>query len=164
MALPEGAFIVGCFSPATPSAVRRILEVQENLRAQSEPVHVLFFGRGTETVGLGGDLEEEEVSRAVACCDVGLLLYPDGVSAHRTSAMTFLSHGIGLITNEGPLTEGFWREKGVAIFSEDSVDALTRTLKAIRKSSSAQGSRGKEVYESEFALAATFNRFAELGL
>jgi glycosyltransferase involved in cell wall biosynthesis len=65
-----------------------------------------------DRVSASGILEPAALSAQLQACDVMLQPYSDGISARRTTAVALLAHGVPFVSNEGRLTEPFWRESG----------------------------------------------------
>jgi glycosyltransferase involved in cell wall biosynthesis len=79
-----------------------------------------------------GSISEEAVSEHLAAVDLLAQPYPDGISARRTSTMASLALGQAIVTNDGELTEPFWRETdAVRLVATTSPAAMAEAVLAL---------------------------------
>ncbi len=93
-----------------------------------------LLARNPELSGLlhaTGGLNDRDLSRHVAACDLMVQPYPDGVSSRRTSVMLALSHGIPTVTNFGASTERCWGEGAVALCDGYDARSLAQTAERL---------------------------------
>ena len=118
-----GRRAIGYFGTANPLVFERQRDMFRALIARRPDVQIVLIGRDSERLaspGPGGDplptdrvlalgeRDAAEISAWVQCCDVFVQLYPDGLSARRTTAMALLEHGAVMVTSSGARTEAFW--------------------------------------------------------
>ncbi len=146
------------------------------LLAMREEVSMLLIGSGSDEfrdrllaasphlrlrVHATGHLGAEDVSRAVAACDVMLQPYPDGVDSRRTSALVGLSHGIPTVTTRGRRTEALWQESGAAaLVAEDAGCALAQAVAKLLDDAVERtrlGAAGASLYRERFDLSRTIS-------
>jgi glycosyltransferase involved in cell wall biosynthesis len=101
------------------------------------------------------------VSAALHACDLVVQPYPDGVTTRRTSVMAALANGLPVVTTEGALTEGVWRDAaGVELVRASDPAALAAATVALLHDAEARralGIRGRRLYDERFALEHTLN-------
>ena len=139
--LSKGTKIVRAFSgtcgalivPLLRAAMRQILSADPN-RA------MLIVGRGSEAfvreldedsvlrgrVIATGELEPLQIAAHLLACDVLVQPYPDGVSSRRTTIMAGLALGVPVVTNEGHLSDPWWRDCGAVELREGRTSSSTR--------------------------------------
>ncbi len=104
-----------------------------------------------------GELESSEISAHLLACDVLIQPYPDGVSSRRTTVMAGLALGVPVVTNEGMLSEPFWRHCG-AVELTPSVDNFADAVDAVLTDPSRAANlrdRGRSLYARSFSLDRT---------
>ena len=166
--LPPGTKIVGHFGACGPLiapllgvAMRQVLFADPNRTA-------LFVGRGSDAfvrelesdsrlqgrVIATGELEPPDIAAHLLACDVLIQPYPDGVSSRRTTVMAGLALGVPVVTNQGPLSEPLWRERGAVELvtpARDFVEAVDAVL-SDRSRSQELRERGSSLYAQCFSL------------
>ncbi|PIU42086.1 MAG: hypothetical protein COS99_02070 [Candidatus Omnitrophica bacterium CG07_land_8_20_14_0_80_42_15] len=72
---------------------------------------------------------ERDVSKDISSSDIGVQIYPDGVSFRRTSFIAPLMHGLPLITTKsGKLPEGLKDRENVLTFYPDDINGLASAM------------------------------------
>ena len=100
-----------------------------------------------------GDVDSAAVPAHVQACDVMLQPYPEGITARRTSTLTLLALGCPVVTNNGALTEGFWRQGDLALApgpDPAAIGALVVELLEDAPRRAELGERGLGVYSRLF--------------
>lgn len=123
-------------------------------RGGAEALERWRSGSGFERCAACGDLETGELAEHLAACDLLIQLYPDGASTRRTSLMAGLCIGVPVVTNEGILSEGLWRESGAVALGQSPSQCveLARGLLADDERRRALGARGRQLYDHRFAI------------
>ena len=113
-----------------------------------------------------GMLPEREVAVRLAAGDVLLQPFPDGVTTRRTSVMAGLALGLPVVTNDGPLTEPWWREAHpVELAGAPAVDALVEATERLLSDAERRAvlrARAKDSYRRELSLECTVEKLLEL--
>jgi glycosyltransferase involved in cell wall biosynthesis len=164
----EGHPLVGHFGthgrlirPLLDPAIRRLIETTD--------CRVLLIGRDSDVaasdliardaalrsrVSGAGTLDEADVSRHLAACDVLVQPYPDGITTRRTSAMVALRHGRPIVTTAGRLTEGLWEESGAVVLAPvgdaSAIAAAAAALLADPVRAAGIGRCAAALYDSRF--------------
>ncbi len=171
--------LVGHFGTFGGAAGALTREVIVQLLREDPSLVALLLGRGASTFAL--DLKanglEKEISRCVVrenlderamslhlqACDVLVQPYPDGITTRRSTAMAALANGVALVTNRGELSESLWScDCPVASVSGPDVSLLvdaTCTVLHDEAWRDAQRAEGKRLYEREWELSRTVQRF-----
>jgi glycosyltransferase involved in cell wall biosynthesis len=109
-----------------------------------------------------GDLSAQDLTNHLAACDLIVQPYPDGVSGRRTTIMAGLALGIPVVTNEGHLTESFWRESNaVAMADTFDVAMLVRLVGELIDDSARRrelGKGGRAIYSQRFHIDRTIEK------
>ena len=169
-----GMQIVGHLGTYGPAVAELLMEALPALLNASPKSVVLLLGQGGEAlrtrltsdhprlaarVVATGSLLPKDLARYVACCDLLLQPYPDGVSSRRTSTMAGLALGVPIVTTTGPLTEPLWGETGaVELVDVTSPGTMAREASRLLADASARrqlAARGRVVYERQFDLKHT---------
>lgn len=99
---------------------------------------------------------------ALRACDLLVQPYPDGVTTRRTSMMAALSTAVPVVTTRGPLTEPVWAQtSAVALAPAGDLAALADLaghLAGDPAARAALGARGRQLYDTRFALDLTIAR------
>jgi glycosyltransferase involved in cell wall biosynthesis len=169
--LPPGTKIVGHFG-ACGSLVVPLLRVAVHQALSTEPNRTaLFVGRGSEAfvrelegnprlrgrVIATGELEPPQIAAHLMACDVLVQPYPDGVSSRRTTVMAGLALGVPVVTNEGPVSEPLWRDRGAVELiasNDDFVGAVNAVLSDPDRAQKLR-ERGRSLYDQCFSLDRT---------
>jgi glycosyltransferase involved in cell wall biosynthesis len=149
--------------------IRPLLEPALRELLRTTDCRALLFGRDSDLVARElaardaalrdrvsgtGTLDDADVSRHLAACDVLVQPYPDGITARRTSAMVALRHGRPVATTAGRLTEPLWEESGAVVLAPvDDPSALARATAALLADPAGAaeiGRRGAALYDSRF--------------
>lgn len=138
-------------------------------RVLNPQCHWLFIGDGSDDLAAAiksgrpqisafvsgtGRIDDDEVSRMLTRCDVAAQPYIDGITTRRTTTMAWLAHGVAVVTNEGHLTEAWWKSSGAiatvqrraAPFADAVVGLLANPVER-----RAVGTSGRQLYEARFA-------------
>jgi glycosyltransferase involved in cell wall biosynthesis len=168
---PSGTKVVGHFG-SCGSLMVPLLRVAVGSVLNAEPDRIaLIVGRGSEAFVRGleadsrwrgrvtatGELELSEIAERLLACDVLIQPYPDGVSTRRTTVMAGLALGVPVVTNEGHLSEPWWRGCGAVELTrtgESFGDAVNAVLADPSRASSL-GERGRRLYTRCFSLERT---------
>ena len=112
-----------------------------------------------------GRLSPIDVAAALRACDLLLQPYPDGVTTRRTSVMAGLANGVPIVTTDGALTEGVWRETGATTLvpAEDAMQCVETVRRLIDTPAdrAALGRRGRQVYATRFSIERTVEALRE---
>lgn len=106
-----------------------------------------------------GALRLDDIAAHLSACDLLIQPYPDGVTGRRTSVMAGLALGVAIVTVDGHLTEGIWRESSaVALAPNDSAAALVVAadrLLSNRVERARLGAAAKALYRHHFSVEHT---------
>jgi glycosyltransferase involved in cell wall biosynthesis len=166
-----GTVLVGHFGTYGPSIAPFLRRTALDLLNADPRLLLLLVGRGGEcfardlsqdpalagrVVATGG-LAGGDVAAHLAACKILIQPYGDGVSTRRTSLMAGLSIGVPIATNEGFLSEPFWRHSRAVELapSPDGVAAAAAALLRDPVRASEVGERGRELYRARFSLERT---------
>ena len=166
-ALGRGAWIAhfGTYSPLIAAELGPVIREIARLRGDARFV---LLGRGAtefarglalgERVAAREDLSGAEVGALLKASALALQPFPDGISARRTSAMAALALGVPVVTTDGFLTDGIWREGAVAIAPAGKPLELARRCIAVLEDGALArtlGERGARLYRERFSLERT---------
>jgi glycosyltransferase involved in cell wall biosynthesis len=128
----------------------------------------LLVGRGGESlarelesspllsgrVAATGALEVESIADKLRACDLLIQPYADGVSTRRTTVMAGLALGVPIATNDGHLTESFWRERDIVELASDPDGVAAAAERILRDPPQAvlRAERGRAYYRERFSL------------
>jgi len=149
--------------------IRPLLEPALRELTRISDCRVLLFGRGSDLaaadmiardaslrdrVSGAGALDDADVSRHLAACDLLVQPYPDGITTRRTSAMVALRHGRPVVTTTGRLTEPLWQETGAVVLAPvGDAAALARAAASLLADPTAAAEiarRAAALYDSRF--------------
>ena len=123
----------------------------------SERFRTQFLARWpelTDRVTATGMVPPDRLSSYLQACDVMVQPYPDGISTRRTSSLALLATSVPVVSNEGRLSESFWRETGaVALAAEPDGRRIGETVLGLLDDAGVRGSfasRGHALYEQRF--------------
>jgi hypothetical protein len=132
--------LVGHFANYSDYSVERLSQIVPTLLEKHRELSLLLLGANSKElrrrllsvnlhlanrVHATGALAAQELSWALAACDLMVQPYPDGVSTRRTSTSALLAHGRAIVTTNGIATEPLWNDSGaVAMAPVDSPGGL----------------------------------------
>ncbi len=155
-----GPLIRALLEPALRAVLQSASDVRALLLGRGGPAFVAELQR-TEPALAGrllapGELDGPGVAEHLACCDVMLQPYPDGISARRGSAMAALALGLPIVTTEGVATEPIWRSAGAVAFTAPTAmaPAVLELLRAPGRRHEL-GTHAARLYRSRFAVEHT---------
>jgi hypothetical protein len=126
--------------------------------------HPAIAGRVTAT----GALAVAEVPAHLACCDLLIQPYPDGVSSRRGTVMAGLAAGVPIVANEGPLSEPVWRETGaICLVPAPKPEAFSEEVSRLLRDPGARkalGATAARVYSARFSLERTIETLRAMAL
>lgn len=176
-----GGFLLGHFGTYGAPIADLLRPVALRLLAADHDRRLLLLGRRGEDFAASlaaadpsltarliapGMLPEREVAARLAACDVLVQPFPDGVTTRRTSVMAGLALGVPTVTNEGPLTEPWWRETGPVELASapapDAIAAATERVLADGPRRTTLGARAKETYRRELSSSCTVEKLLAL--
>ena len=106
-----------------------------------------------------GSLASQDLSWALAACDLMVQPYPDGVSTRRGSTTALLAHGRAIVTTNGIATEPLWSDSGaIAMAPVDNPDRLRDLIGQMISSNKLRhdyACGAFELYDRSFALRHT---------
>ncbi len=103
-------------------------------------------------------LPAAELALHLACCDLVVQPYPDGLTTRRSTAMAALALGRPLASNRGPLTEGVWDEGPAAVALADAPEGIPAICEPLLASPAARaelGERAVSFYRARASLEHT---------
>lgn len=172
-----GTRVAGHFGTFGSDVARELLPLLRQLLLQEPSLTFVGVGDGSDRfvrdlrlrdralqdrVISTGRLDPADASAALQACDLLVQPYPDGVTTRRTSAMAGLANGVPIVSTDGALTEGVWRETGaVALVRPGDPAALADLVSTLLDDERARrglAARGRETYVREFALEVTLDR------
>ncbi len=170
----RGAFVIGHFGTYGEHVGRQLAAVVPALLRRLPDARVLLVGGGggpfartlpadvRDRVDATGRLPGVEAAAALRACDLLVQPYPDGVTTRRTSVMGALATSVPVLTTAGPLTERVWADtSAVALTPAGDVPAMVEAaarLAGDQPSRAALGARGRDLYDTRFALDVTIAR------
>ena len=164
-AVPAGP-VIGHFSTFNPLVLSTLEAVFVRIAEQRPGVRLVLLGRGGEAfveglrsrrpdltgaVLISGTRSAEEISAWMRRCDLFVQLYPDGVSARRTTLMALLEHGVPVVATRGPAIEDFWG-RALCLTSPDARSIATAAI-GLLDSSAARADlalAGRHLYAERF--------------
>ena len=106
-----------------------------------------------------GELPLDAVAAHLRACDVVVQPYPDGATTRRTTLMAALANGVPTVTTAGGHSEPFWATTdAVAVAPAGNADRIAAAAFGLLDDPDARrtlGTRGRELYDREFAPART---------
>jgi glycosyl transferase family 1 len=134
--------LVGHFANYCEYSVGRLSQVVPALLAEQRDLSFLLLGINScelrrrllssnrhlaGRVHASGPLAPQELSAALAACDIMVQPYPDGVSTRRSSTSALLAHGRAIVTTNGVATEQLWNDsEAVATAPVDNHERLRK--------------------------------------
>lgn len=120
--------------------------------------------RGVERL-VPGPLSAEALAAHLACVDLYVSPYPDGMSARRTTLVAALQHATAVISNGGAATESWLSDLDAVHLAPLTVDGFAQAAEELAGDAAVRAAlsrRAREAHESHFAwpvLAARLERF-----
>jgi len=162
--------VVGHFGTHAPLVTALLGPALDVVLAETQ-AHVVLIGRDSDRflaeflrtrpgavarVRATGVAEPAALAQQIAGCDLMLQPYPDGVSARRTSTLGLMKNGCAVVTNEGHLSEPFWREEGglELVDRPDAAELGAAAVRLIADSARRQAlaERASAVYDRTFDI------------
>jgi len=169
-----GGLLVGHFANYSDYSARRLSQIMPALLGEHRQLSLLLLGANSDAlrrrllstnchlasrVHATGSLAPQELSWALAACDLMVQPYPDGVSTRRGSTIALLAHGRAIVTTSGIATEHLWNDSGaVAMAPADDPGALRGIVSQMLSSHELRHSYAcgaPELYDKRFALRHT---------
>ena len=121
------------------------------------------FPKGTNRISSTGRKELAVIAQHIACCDVMLQPYPDGVNTRRGSLMACLHNGKAVVTTHGHNTDSLWLDNEldneiVRLADDPSPGNCVKQLSYLLDDDVKRrslGLRGQRYYEANFSLERT---------
>jgi glycogen(starch) synthase len=186
----ENAFLLAYFGLVRPGkGLEVLLESVARLRAGGTPVQLLIIGavgdadpvggakyrdrlldqsRGLvleDSVQFLGHLPQRRVSELLQVCDLGVLPFDTGAFTGHTSVFASLSHGLPLLTTQGPSTESVFTQGAMSLVSAPpEPQALADAIHALmqdREKRESMAAMGRELAD-RFSRPALAARVAEI--
>lgn len=121
----DGHLVLTCFGLHDPGRmIGHVKAAADAVASAGVPATVLNLGPGEPridaiapgvTLRSPGYLPENELARMLACSDIFMAPFADGVSTRRTTVMSALQHAIPVVGTDGHLTDGVLREASSAL-------------------------------------------------
>jgi hypothetical protein len=166
--------LLGHFASHSDYSVERLTQIIPSILSSHPSLGCLLIGANSndcrgrlldahpqlaQRVHATGTLESQDVSSAMAACDVMIQPYPDGVSTRRGSIMALLAHGRAVVTTDGVGTEPLWRESGaVEMAPVRDPGRMREALDQMISNHNLRNDRahaGLKLYDDRFALRHT---------
>jgi glycosyltransferase involved in cell wall biosynthesis len=170
----ETGLLIGHFANYSDYSVERLSQVMPGLLAERRQLSLLLLGAKSgelrqrlldtnpQLAGLvhaSGPLPPQDLSAAIAACDLMVQPYPDGVSTRRGSTAALLAHGRAIVTTNGIATERLWNVSGaVATAPADDPNGLRDTISQMLSSYEVRHGlawSALDLYDKRFALRHT---------
>lgn len=173
----DGELLLTCFGLHHPGRlVGHVHAAAEAVASAGVPATVLNLGPGearVDPIAPGvklrslGYLPERELAGTLACSDIFLAPFADGVSTRRTTVMSALQHAVPVVGTDGHLTDGVLREASgalrlVPVSDRDGFAAAVARLAQEADERRALGDAGRALYAREFDWPVVVNRLIEL--
>jgi glycosyltransferase involved in cell wall biosynthesis len=129
------------------------MRVWKEISAMHADARLLIIGSGDldgihvsnpDRVVDAGYVPADRASRLLACGDVFLAPFVDGVSARRTSVMAAMAHGLPVVTTTGHLTDPIFAGSPLVLQSSTDTRGLAGRVDGLIRSPEARRSRGDE--------------------
>ena len=169
-----GGLLMGHFANYSNYSVERLSQVLPALLHQHQELSMLLLGANSEKLRqrllhtnrqlacrliATGPLAPDDLSAALAACDLMVQPYPDGVSTRRSSTSALLAHGRPIVTTKGIGTEDFWNNGGAAALAPaENPGRLQEELVTMLSSDELRrdySHKALALYEQRFALRHT---------
>lgn len=112
----------------------------------------------TNRISSTGRKELSEIAKHIACCDLMLQPYPDGVNTRRGSLMACLHNGKAVVATHGRNTDSLWLDNEIVRLAESSpVSCVTQLTKLLNEDVERKslGIRAQKYYDANFCLEKT---------
>jgi glycosyltransferase involved in cell wall biosynthesis len=177
LGVADGELVLTCFGLHHPGRlVGHVQAAAEAVASAGIPATVLNLGPGearVEEIAPGvmlrslGYLPERELAGTLACSDIFLAPFADGVSTRRTTVMSALQHAIPVVGTDGHLTDGVLREASGALRLVPVQDRDRFAAEAARLAQEAGerrtlGDAGRHLYTQAFDWPVVVDRLIEL--
>jgi len=132
--------LMGHFANYSEYSVERLSQLMPALLGKHDQLSLLLLGANSGElrrrllntnhylaghIHATGSLASQDLSWALAACDLMVQPYPDGVSTRRGSTTALLAHGRAIVTTNGIATEPLWSDSGaIAMAPVDNPDRL----------------------------------------
>lgn len=167
-------WLVGSFGTYAAETTGGLRSAIVSTLAACPDAHIVCLGRNsrefarslgaTPRVSASGEIADEDLSAAIAACDLILQPFPEGVTCRRTSLLRTLASGAAVITTTGLRTEPIWQETGaVALVPAANPCALGATAAALLDDPAARerlSDAARRTYEASFSPAALIRALA----
>lgn len=176
-----GGLLVGHFANYSDYSVERLSQTMPALLGEHGRLSLLLLGANSGElrrrllntscylagrVHATGSLAPQDLSWALAACDLMVQPYPDGVSARRCSTTALLAHGRAIVTTNGIATEHLWSDSGaVAMAPADNPDRLRDEINQMISNDETRGRHkraAQTLYHERFALRHTLATLMEI--
>jgi hypothetical protein len=166
--------LVGHFANYSGYSVERLSQIMPALLGKHGQLSLLLLGANSGElrrrllntnrhlagrVHATGQLAPQDLSWALAACDLMVQPYPDGVSTRRGSTTALLAHGRAIVTTHGIGTEHLWSDSGaVAMAPVDNSDRLQDVINQMISNDEMRGRHqraAQTLYHERFALRHT---------
>ena len=170
----ENGLLLGHFANYSQYSVERLTQIMPALLGEQGHLSLLLLGAHSGefrrrlintnrhlagSIHASGPLAPQDLSWALAACDIMVQPYPDGVSTRRGSMTALLAHRRAIVTTDGVATERLWSDSGAVALvpagdpagMRDAIDQMLSSYE--RRRGYACGAL--ELYEKRFALRHT---------
>jgi glycosyltransferase involved in cell wall biosynthesis len=166
--------LLGHFSNFSHYSVERLSQIMPALLEQQSHLSLLLLGDNSNElrrrllvadrqlasrVHASGSIPPQELSSALAACDIMVQPYPDGVSTRRGSMTALLAHRRAIVTTDGIATESLWSDSGaVAAAPADNPGRLREVICQMMSSEEMRrrhACAAQILYQDRFALRHT---------
>ncbi len=172
LGIAPGRVVIGSLGSYAQGAAEVLEVALPGLLAGDPRRVVLLLGKGSRELAgripgganerrviATGEQEVDRLAACLACADIVVQPYPDGVSTRRTTTMGSLALGVPVVTNKGRFTEAVWaREGAVALAEGASPAALVGTAEGVLAEDRRRrelGAAGRELYRRAFSVGCT---------
>ena len=156
-----------------PGHVRAAAEAVASAGIQATVLNLGFGDAGAGEMAPGvalrspGYLPELELARMLACSDIFLAPFEDGVSTRRTTVMSALQHAVPVVGTDGHLTDGVLRRASgalrlVPVGERDRFAAEAARLAQRADERRRLGQAGRDLYARSFDWPVVVDRLIEL--
>jgi glycosyltransferase involved in cell wall biosynthesis len=166
--------LLGHFANYSNYSVERLSQIMPALLGERHDLSFLLLGTNSDElrrrlldtnrhlagrVHASGRLAPQDLSWALAACDLMVQPYPDGVSTRRGSTTALLAHRRAIVTTNGAATESLWSDSGaVATAPVDDPQRLRHVISQMMSNDemrSRYARAAQTLYHDRFALRHT---------